>query len=353
MTWQRILGHDDVVDQFREALGRNRLASTFLFVGPPGTGKRTFALKLAQTLLCQTQPPERMDPCGVCPSCQQVLAGGHPDLDVVGKPKDKSTIPVDTFIGDAEHRMREGLCHRIGLKPFMGGRRIAIIDDADYLNQEGANCLLKTLEEPPPRSVLILIGTSASKQLPTIRSRCQMIRFRPLEADVVAQLLVEHELVTDPQEARRLAEYAEGSLERAVELSDPELWKFRAGLLERLSEPQLDSLRLAKMVTAFIDEAGKEASDRRARARQVVGMAAEFFRRRLRTASGAPAEGDSEMQRVVKRAASARPLDEGTLSRCLDRTLEALEHIDRNANQATLVECWLDDLWQLTNLVNH
>ena len=67
--------------------------------------------------------------------------------------------------------MHEGLCHDIALRPFMGGYKVALIDDADYLNAEGANCLLKTLEEPPPRSVLILIGTSPAKQLPTIRSR--------------------------------------------------------------------------------------------------------------------------------------------------------------------------------------
>ena len=76
--------------------------------------------------------------------------------------------------------MREGLCHDIALKPFRGGRKIAIIDDADYLNQEGANCLLKTLEEPPEKSVIILIGTSQQRQLPTIRSRCQIVRFAPL-----------------------------------------------------------------------------------------------------------------------------------------------------------------------------
>ena len=162
---------------------RGRLASSFLFAGPAGIGKRTFALKLAQAMLCQTRPEEALDPCGTCPSCAQVAAGTHPDLDVVAKPDDKSFIPLELLIGEREHRRREGLCHNIGLKPFLGGRKIAVIDDADYLNAEGANALLKTLEEPPPRSVLILIGTTPAKQLPTIRSRCQLIRFRPLPID--------------------------------------------------------------------------------------------------------------------------------------------------------------------------
>ena len=124
-----------------------------------------------------------LDPCETCPSCTMVLAGTHPDLDVVGKPADKAFLPLELFIGDREHRRQEGLCHNISLKPFMGGRKIAVIDDADFLNAEGANCLLKTLEEPPPQSVLILIGTSPAKQLPTIRSRCQLVRFRPLAAE--------------------------------------------------------------------------------------------------------------------------------------------------------------------------
>ena len=103
----------------------------------------------------------------------------------------------DTFIGDEDHRRSEGLCHDINLKPSLGGRKIAVIDDADYLNAAGVGGLLKTLEEPPPRAVLILIGTSPAKQLPTIRSRCQLIWFRPLPLDVVAELLVSRGLVAD------------------------------------------------------------------------------------------------------------------------------------------------------------
>src|SRR5687768_6361925 len=116
MSWQLIRGHDSVVEIFRRALSRGRLASTFLFVGPAGIGKRPFALKLAQGLLCERVPEERLDPCGECPSCRQVLAGSHPDVEVVAKPADKSFIPVELLIGDAEHRMRAGLCYNISLK---------------------------------------------------------------------------------------------------------------------------------------------------------------------------------------------------------------------------------------------
>jgi DNA polymerase-3 subunit delta' len=344
MSWQEIRGHDNVVEQFRRALSRGRLASSFLFTGPAGVGKRTFALKLAQAMLCLTRPEEALDPCGVCPSCSQVAALAHPDLDVIGKPADKSFIPLELLIGEREHRRREGLCHNIAMKPNLGGRKIALIDDADYLNPEGANSLLKTLEEPPPRSVLILIGTSPAKQLPTIRSRCQLIRFRPLPVEVVAELLVSKALVTDLSEARRLAQYSEGSLQQALELADPELWSFRNTLLERLGEPALPSVELTQTVAAFVDEAGKEASARRARLRQVVAFAADFYRHLLHAQCGILVSEDRDLRSRVERA-QQRGLDDSELSaKRLDRCLEAAAQIDRNANQATLIACWLDDL---------
>jgi DNA polymerase III subunit delta' len=343
--WQGILGHDEIVERFRLSLSRGRLASTFLFVGPAGIGKRTFALKFAQALLCQTHPATALDPCGACDSCVQAAAGSHPDLLLISKPPYKSFIPLSCFLGDEQRRMREGLCHDIALKPFMGGRKVALIDDADYLNEEGANSLLKTLEEPPPNSLLILVGTSADKQLPTIRSRSQIIRFRPLAADWVAELLVSRGLVDDPGEARRLAQFSGGSLERALELADAELWQFRLQLFDQLAKQRFDSVTLARETNAFVEAAGKEAAARRNRIRQLICFATDFYRHRLRVVSGLPPDGDAELCRVVRLAAGQS--DPEWLASMLERSLEALAHVDRNAHQATLIDCWLDDLAHL------
>jgi DNA polymerase-3 subunit delta' len=354
MSWQGIQGHDQVVEQFRRSLGRGRLASTYLFVGCKGIGKHLFARKLAQCLLCQTSPPERLEPCGHCAGCVQVQAGTHPDLIEIGKPPDKSEIPVQLLIGSGDRRMHEGLCHDISLKPFMGGRRVAIIDDADHLNEEGANCLLKTLEEPPPRSVMILIGTTADRQLPTIRSRSQIIRFRPLADEVVASLLVAEGIASNAEEARRLAAYSEGSIDRARELTDPELWKFRGELLGQLCEPRFEAVRVAKGVLGMVEEAGKEAALRRARARQIVNFAADFYRQLMRRLAGGAATGDQELAALVDSAAKAWAAETGVAGdeaagACVDRCLDALTHIDRNANQAIWIECWLDDLSRLAD----
>ncbi len=306
-----------------------------------------FALRFAQALLCESRPEAALDPCNTCPSCAMALAGTHPDIEVVAKPEDKATLPVRLFIGEDETRGHEGLCHWISLRPFMGGRRIAIIDDADLLaagQGESANCLLKTLEEPPPRSVLILIGTSPARQLPTIRSRCQLIRFNPLAADTVARLLLATGLASDQAAAARLALYSEGSLQQAADLADAELWTCRRTLVEKLSAEVIDSVGLAQTVAKFVDEAGKEAPARRARLRQVVGFAIEFYRRLVRVRSDAPLPVDAELREPMEAAERHFRGDAVAAAACLDRCLDTLTHIDRNANQTTLIEAWLDDL---------
>ncbi len=344
MSWLGVEGHEDVVERFRRVLAANRLASSFLFVGPPGVGKRLFAEKLAQALLCCQVSAELLEPCGTCPSCVQVAALTHPDLYIIEKPADRSSIPLALLVGDDAHRMREGLCHDIAMKSFMGGRKVAIIDDADALGEESANCLLKTLEEPPARSVLILIGTSADKQLPTIRSRCQIVRFGGLSTKTVAQLIESSGLITDPKQAERAAEFAGGSIQRALELADDELWSFRLQLLRGLGAPSIESVSLAHNLVAFVDAAGKEATLRRNRARQVIGFAIEFYRQLLRSLCGLEVEGDEPLRSAVDRVRSLWPGDTELASRCIERSFDALSHIDRNAHQATLLECWLDDL---------
>jgi len=342
MAWQSIRGHDAVVEKFRRAQGKGRLASTFLFVGPAGVGKRTFALKLAQGLLCERVPPGRLEPCGQCPSCLQVTSLNHPDVELVSKPADKAFIPLELLIGDAEHRMRAGLCYNIALRPYSGRRKVAIIDDADYLNKEGANCLLKTLEEPPADSLLILIGTSQQRQLPTIRSRCQVIRFQPLADSDVAELLLVQGLCDDPALARAAAAHSGGSLARAALWCDGSLLEFRRELIDLLSQPQLEQAAAAKRIGQFVDEAGKESAAKRQRLRLVVSLAEEFYRAVLFSIESAQSPADPELAKAIANAQRWMPVD--SPSACLDICLDAYSYVDANANQATLIEWWLDEL---------
>lgn len=342
--WQGITGHDDIVEQFRRRYASGRVTGTFLFVGPDGVGKRLFAGKLAQALLCRRGTSPTLDPCGDCEDCRLCSAGNHPDLVLVAKPDDKNEIPLELLIGRKENRNHEGLCHEIGMKSFRGGRRIAIIDDADHLNEEGANALLKTLEEPPPRSMLILIGTGSDRQLPTIRSRAQLIRFRPLDRADLAGLIQQQGLAKSAEEAERLAALADGSLAQAARLADPELATFRRDWLERLSAGEWDSLAAARMLVKFAEDAGKEASQRRERLRIGIGFLSDFFLAVLRLATGAPTGDDIELNSAAARAARSFSTDPETLAAVIERTLEAVEHVDRNAHQTTLVDALCDDV---------
>lgn len=341
-------GHNSVLDRFRRTIRAGRLASTFLFVGPPGIGKRSFALQLAQGMLCERRPEEKLDPCGECPSCAQVLAGTHPDVVVVRKPADKNFIPLELLIGDKDHRMREGLCHDISLKPYSGRRKVAVIDDADYLNQEGANALLKTLEEPPPKSLLILIGTSEQRQLPTIRSRCQVVRFSPLAESDVADLLISTGECSDENIARKAASLSGGSLAKAIQWCDEAFLEFRAALFENLSQREYDLPPLAKTVTSFVESAGKEAAEKRARMREVLTMGLEFYEQLIAALSSAsPATAkDEALQKAVATTVRWWPGDAEAATYCVEICLDALSHVDANANLSALAEWWLDELSQ-------
>ena len=239
--WQGLRGHDAVVEQFRRTLRVGRLASTYLFVGPEGIGKRSFAMKLARTLLCPQLDESRLEPCGSCESCRLAESGSHGDLHLVAREPGAKFLKIEYFIGDREHRHREGLAFELALRPHVGTRRVAVIDDADWLNQESANALLKTLEEPPLGAVIILVGTSRSRQLPTILSRCQVIRFHPLPTDELAELILAQGIAATSDAAEQLALRSEGSLSRARELADEALWQLRDRVVAQWRAGQLDA----------------------------------------------------------------------------------------------------------------
>jgi DNA polymerase-3 subunit delta' len=234
--------------------------------------------------------------------------------------------------------MREGLCWRILLRPSVGDRKVAVIMDADHLD-EAANCLLKTLEEPPLGAVIILVGTSIERQLPTIRSRCQLIRFAPLPAEKVRLVLERESHAADsPVDAATLdacSRAAGGSLSRARLLLDPEITAFRGRLLELLSRHPLHGVDLARELIAFVDAAGKEAPPRRARLRIVLESALEVFRAAATGAVGR-ATGDPELAR----AAQAWTANVDAALAAVDGTLDALGYVDRNAHISVVIDAW-------------
>ncbi|OYP29501.1 ATP-binding protein [Rhodopirellula sp. MGV] len=324
--WSSLIGNPHLKQWFASAISQGRFGGSLLFVGPAGVGKRSVATLLAQTLLCDRQPASAMEPCGRCEACVQVRAETHPDVIRVRKPKDKTTIPVDLLIGAPEVRMQEGFCRDVRLSPYCGKRKVAILEDADFLNEEGANCLLKTLEEPPADAVIILIGTSEQKQLPTIRSRCQIIRFRPLSNEDAIRLIRDvHQCEATDEAIIEAVDLAAGDIAGALRLLDESTLRFRSALTEALRQRVPDPGTIRRIVTDRMEEAGKDSPKRRAALRDVFAMCIGHYRSVMR----------EQASRSESRAI--------TLAR-LDRSVRALRELDRMANLSTLVDCFAADL---------
>src|SRR5215510_8003585 len=166
MSWSEIQGHERWVELFREAVRRGRLGHAYLFVGPAGVGKRMFAMELAKALLCERNDLGQLDACGQCESCTLVEARTHPDFFRLGRPWIDPTDQGERERNELPIALMQELCASFGLKSSRGRGKVAVIDDADDFNQESAYCFLQTLEEPPRRSVFILIGTTLEGQLP-------------------------------------------------------------------------------------------------------------------------------------------------------------------------------------------
>ncbi len=341
MDWQALLGHDRQRAWFRNAWNHNRLASTFLLVGPEGIGKRTFARLIAKTALCTGNDPRAFAPCGGCEACSQVDASTHPDLIEICRDPDRTALTMKQLVGEDETRMREGLCYELRMKPYSGRRKIAIVDDADTIATEGANALLKTLEEPPAGSLIFLISTSAQRQLPTIRSRCQMIRFQPLQESQVAQLVMRNSLAKTEAIAQSIAAQSQGSMSQVSLWLDESLKVFQEDFVSQLASRPLDFVRLAKSVQTHLEGVGSEGQARRDRIKILIDRATRFYRDVIKSKVGVARQG-TELSDTLP--AHLLGLHTETLTKALVRCLEAREHVDRMVGPAPLLESWCADL---------
>ncbi len=204
MTFTNIKGHEKPVTVLKRALANRTLAHAYLFSGEEGIGKKMTAFALAAAVNCANRGPE--GGCGECPSCRKVASGGHPDVHLLGPDGDEIKI-------DQIRQIQADLA----LKPFEGAKKTLIIDSAERMNQASANAFLKTLEEPPGDALIILVTSMPQSLLPTIRSRCQELRFQPLPRHTLAQALVKQRGLSEG-DAWFLAALARGSMGRGLEM---------------------------------------------------------------------------------------------------------------------------------------
>jgi DNA polymerase-3 subunit delta' len=219
MPLREIRGHRRLVELLAGAIGRGALPPTLLFDGPEGVGKRLTAMAVAQALNC-LQPVESRggrDACGVCAACRKITRGAHPDV-VVVEPDDRDSIKVDAI--------RVEVLQKTGFRPFEGRVRVFVIDRAETMEPQAQDALLKTLEEPPPASIFILVSAVADALLPTVRSRSYRLRFGRLSEGEVAQVLQERHKFSEA-EARAASAVADGSIGRALAAEQGELAEAR------------------------------------------------------------------------------------------------------------------------------
>ncbi|HUG53946.1 MAG TPA: DNA polymerase III subunit [Vicinamibacteria bacterium] len=208
MPFPDVLGHDRVKGLLARALGLGRLPPALLLTGPEGVGKRTLALEVARGLVCDAGPGE---PCGRCRTCLRSARSLHPDLIVVAPEKSENFMKVSAIKID---QVRDAVREIAGL-PFEARARAVIIDDAHAMTEQAMNALLKSLEEPPATSHVMLVTASPQALLPTIRSRSQTLRLGPLPS-VLLESHLQDRLGLTPAEARLRAALSGGSLGAAL-----------------------------------------------------------------------------------------------------------------------------------------
>ncbi|MFT3892101.1 MAG: DNA polymerase III subunit delta' [Anaerolineales bacterium] len=320
-----LIGHEWAVDMLKKHITNGTTRHAYLFSGPPGLGRRTLALRFAQALNCQS-PVSAGVPCGTCRDCKQIQAMYHADLSIVQADSEGGTLKVDQI-----REVRKTLTY----KPYQSKYRVALFLRFHEANDSAANALLKTLEEAPSYAVLILTADNPEQLLPTIISRCEVIRLRPLKIEEVKRDL-ENGGVESGQ-AKLIAHISGGRPGYARRLVEDDL------LLEKRDERLNDLLTLlpASRVEKFkyADVLSKDKDSMR----QTLLFWLSYWRDvMLRTAQAASPLVN--VDRNVEIEDIATRMDLTSARRVVSGMEEALEKMDRNVNSRMLAEVLLLDL---------
>jgi DNA polymerase-3 subunit delta' len=323
-----LLGNEWAVEMLKQHLTHNSVRHAYLFSGAPGLGRRTLALRLAQALNCP-QPVAPGEPCRTCKTCQQIERMQYPDLAVIQAEKEGGTLKVEQI-----RAIRQSLV----LKPYQGSYRVAVFLRFQEANANAANALLKTLEEAPAYVVLVLTADSPEQLLPTILSRCEVLRLRPLPVDAVEGYLKEHG--ANQTDARLLAHISGGRPGYALRLmKDKDTLDFRAQRLDDLQR-LLPSTRRARF--AYAEKLTERKNEAKERLRETLLLWLSFWRDVLLSSAGAETPL-TNVDRTTEIEALAGKLSLAEARGLVAAAEGAIDQLERNVNPRLLVEVLLLD----------
>lgn len=330
--WGDLIGHERAIVGLRHALARAQVRHAYLVTGPDQVGKRTLALAFAQAIQCARRAPGQDDACGVCDNCRKIAHGTHPDTLVLALPLDEHHKPKANYgIG----QVREVIAN-LALRPTEGRRRIYLIPNAELFLLPGMQAMLKTLEEPPSTSMILLTAVSADLLLPTIRSRCQEVALSPVPAATLAERL-QGRVGGDADRARAVADLAGGLPGWAIQaIEQPELLAARHQTLRALAA--LTRASRAERIAA----AGVYAPDRET-ARRTLALWLPWWRDVALAAHGAPdiIRHRADRDLIASQARLAGPQGAERFVRAL---ATALRELDQNANPRLTLDVLLQSL---------
>ncbi len=323
MSWQ-IYGHNQAVRMLQEYTKPEKLRHAYLITGPQGVGKRTLALMFIKALNCK-QPVTPGVPCGACTVCQQIERMTYPDLNVLAPSEGHKDIRIE--------QVRE-LLRTINLAPFQSPYRVALFLDFQQITISAANALLKTLEEPPPKAVIILTADAQESLLPTIVSRCEVIRLRPMSVTQAEEILIKEKGLS-PADAKLLAHITSGRIGAAISLNqDEQALNTREQLLDEVKD-LLSASRRARF--AYVEQKMKRGAGSRDSLSEMISLWLTFWRDVSICATGADVPLVNIDRETLLRA-TATKVNMINVQKIMTSLEEGLKHLDVYVNSRLLAE---------------